>query len=326
MLGAPGEALGGDAPEAAAGGGAAPAAAVKAHEWRGCGLRVGVHQQRRAAVALNKPRGVSLARFTPWTGAPARAHPSSSSNSSSRRRRPAAPTPARPSLAPAPPPPLSPSALPRSPRHQCVPGSQSWERRCSISCMPPLQGGRRARPPLAGWLVGWLALTSCMHPPPLLCPATAAVSVVQRIKDIEDEMARTQKNKATAGHLGLLKMSSWAAQPAAGWSAGTKGCRMRAPASAGAWACSAPCSHERCCRPLHPPSDAARQAGQIATRAAGAVHGRWRRRQGRCACTRGGCCCCCTVVRARARPLPHPSGQQRCAATLLLAPLRRALT
>eukprot|EP00803_Ostreobium_quekettii_P003944 evm.model.scf_1542.1 EVM.evm.TU.scf_1542.1 scf_1542:22683-24349(-) len=30
-------------------------------------------------------------------------------------------------------------------------------------------------------------------------------TVMQKIKDIEDEMARTQKNKATAGHLGLLK-------------------------------------------------------------------------------------------------------------------------
>eukprot|EP01094_Clydonella_sp_ATCC50884_P017751 TRINITY_DN3155_c0_g1_i3.p1 TRINITY_DN3155_c0_g1~~TRINITY_DN3155_c0_g1_i3.p1 ORF type:complete len:336 (+),score=120.07 TRINITY_DN3155_c0_g1_i3:169-1176(+) len=31
------------------------------------------------------------------------------------------------------------------------------------------------------------------------------MSIVQKIKDIEDEMARTQRNKATAGHLGLLK-------------------------------------------------------------------------------------------------------------------------
>ncbi|XP_021887599.1 developmentally-regulated G-protein 3-like isoform X1 [Carica papaya] len=30
-------------------------------------------------------------------------------------------------------------------------------------------------------------------------------TVMQKIKDIEDEMARTQKNKATAHHLGLLK-------------------------------------------------------------------------------------------------------------------------
>lgn len=28
---------------------------------------------------------------------------------------------------------------------------------------------------------------------------------MQKIKDIEDEMAKTQKNKATAHHLGLLK-------------------------------------------------------------------------------------------------------------------------
>mmetsp|Transcript_30309 Transcript_30309/g.55375 ORF Transcript_30309/g.55375 Transcript_30309/m.55375 type:complete len:368 (-) Transcript_30309:681-1784(-) len=31
------------------------------------------------------------------------------------------------------------------------------------------------------------------------------MSVVQKIKEIEDEMARTQKNKATMGHLGMLK-------------------------------------------------------------------------------------------------------------------------
>lgn len=31
------------------------------------------------------------------------------------------------------------------------------------------------------------------------------MSIVQKIADIEAEMARTQKNKATAGHLGLLK-------------------------------------------------------------------------------------------------------------------------
>eukprot|EP00163_Fabomonas_tropica_P027010 TRINITY_DN510_c0_g1_i3.p1 TRINITY_DN510_c0_g1~~TRINITY_DN510_c0_g1_i3.p1 ORF type:complete len:368 (+),score=123.64 TRINITY_DN510_c0_g1_i3:67-1170(+) len=31
------------------------------------------------------------------------------------------------------------------------------------------------------------------------------MSLVQKIKEIEDEMARTQKNKATAAHLGLLK-------------------------------------------------------------------------------------------------------------------------
>ena len=31
------------------------------------------------------------------------------------------------------------------------------------------------------------------------------MSVMQKIAEIEDEMARTQKNKATAKHLGLLK-------------------------------------------------------------------------------------------------------------------------
>lgn len=31
------------------------------------------------------------------------------------------------------------------------------------------------------------------------------MSLAQRIADIESEMARTQKNKATEGHLGLLK-------------------------------------------------------------------------------------------------------------------------
>ena len=29
--------------------------------------------------------------------------------------------------------------------------------------------------------------------------------VLKKIEDIEAEMARTQKNKATAGHLGMLK-------------------------------------------------------------------------------------------------------------------------
>jgi hypothetical protein len=32
------------------------------------------------------------------------------------------------------------------------------------------------------------------------------MSVMQKIKEIEDEMARTQKNKATMGHLGMLKV------------------------------------------------------------------------------------------------------------------------
>lgn len=31
------------------------------------------------------------------------------------------------------------------------------------------------------------------------------MSVVQKIKDIEDELARTQKNKATMHHIGILK-------------------------------------------------------------------------------------------------------------------------
>ena len=31
------------------------------------------------------------------------------------------------------------------------------------------------------------------------------MSVLAKIKEIEDEMARTQKNKATNSHLGLLK-------------------------------------------------------------------------------------------------------------------------
>jgi len=31
------------------------------------------------------------------------------------------------------------------------------------------------------------------------------MSVIQKIAEIEAEMARTQKNKATAGHLGMLK-------------------------------------------------------------------------------------------------------------------------
>nr|CDJ93631.1 Hypothetical protein CBG24776 [Haemonchus contortus] len=31
------------------------------------------------------------------------------------------------------------------------------------------------------------------------------MSILQKIQDIEDEMARTQKNKATNAHLGMLK-------------------------------------------------------------------------------------------------------------------------
>ncbi|CAD5222772.1 unnamed protein product [Bursaphelenchus xylophilus] len=31
------------------------------------------------------------------------------------------------------------------------------------------------------------------------------MSILMKIKEIEDEMARTQRNKATMGHLGLLK-------------------------------------------------------------------------------------------------------------------------
>ncbi|CAD5216651.1 unnamed protein product [Bursaphelenchus okinawaensis] len=31
------------------------------------------------------------------------------------------------------------------------------------------------------------------------------MSILQKIKEIEDEMAKTQRNKATMGHLGLLK-------------------------------------------------------------------------------------------------------------------------
>ncbi|CAN0476497.1 unnamed protein product, partial [Phaeothamnion confervicola] len=31
------------------------------------------------------------------------------------------------------------------------------------------------------------------------------MGILEKIKEIEDEMARTQKNKATEGHLGMLK-------------------------------------------------------------------------------------------------------------------------
>ena len=31
------------------------------------------------------------------------------------------------------------------------------------------------------------------------------MSIAQKIAEIEEEMAKTQKNKATEGHLGLLK-------------------------------------------------------------------------------------------------------------------------
>ena len=42
----------------------------------------------------------------------------------------------------------------------------------------------------------------------LLCaaPLTCLCARRQKIKEIEDEMARTQKNKATSGHLGMLKV------------------------------------------------------------------------------------------------------------------------
>jgi hypothetical protein len=33
------------------------------------------------------------------------------------------------------------------------------------------------------------------------------MTTLQKIKEIEDEMARTQKNKATSGHLGTLKVT-----------------------------------------------------------------------------------------------------------------------
>ena len=36
-------------------------------------------------------------------------------------------------------------------------------------------------------------------------PNAATMSILEKIADIENEMARTQKNKATSGHLGLLK-------------------------------------------------------------------------------------------------------------------------
>ena len=48
------------------------------------------------------------------------------------------------------------------------------------------------------------ASADSIRPSPFLCASTMA-TVMQKIKDIEDEMARTQKNKATAHHLGLLK-------------------------------------------------------------------------------------------------------------------------
>ena len=37
-------------------------------------------------------------------------------------------------------------------------------------------------------------------------PLTCLCALRQKIKEIEDEMARTQKNKATSGHLGMLKV------------------------------------------------------------------------------------------------------------------------
>jgi hypothetical protein len=39
------------------------------------------------------------------------------------------------------------------------------------------------------------------------------MTTMQKIKEIEDEMARTQKNKATSGHLGMLKVEKLALCP-----------------------------------------------------------------------------------------------------------------
>ncbi len=54
------------------------------------------------------------------------------------------------------------------------------------------------------------------------------LQVMQRIKDIEDEMARTQKNKATMSHLGMLKaklakLRREILEPAGGGGGGGKG-------------------------------------------------------------------------------------------------------
>ena len=45
-----------------------------------------------------------------------------------------------------------------------------------------------------------LSLQTQRHP-----PLPLSMTTMQKIKEIEDEMARTQKNKATMGHLCLLK-------------------------------------------------------------------------------------------------------------------------
>lgn len=44
-------------------------------------------------------------------------------------------------------------------------------------------------------------MTTCVTREP-----AAKMTTMQKIKEIEDEMARTQKNKATSGHLGMLKV------------------------------------------------------------------------------------------------------------------------
>eukprot|EP00191_Tetraselmis_sp_GSL018_P009152 CAMPEP_0177617362 /NCGR_PEP_ID=MMETSP0419_2-20121207/24823_1 /TAXON_ID=582737 /ORGANISM="Tetraselmis sp., Strain GSL018" /LENGTH=361 /DNA_ID=CAMNT_0019115831 /DNA_START=47 /DNA_END=1133 /DNA_ORIENTATION=+ len=54
------------------------------------------------------------------------------------------------------------------------------------------------------------------------------MTTLQKIKEIEDEMARTQKNKATAGHLGMLKaklakLKRELIEPSSGAGAGGKG-------------------------------------------------------------------------------------------------------
>ena len=58
------------------------------------------------------------------------------------------------------------------------------------------------QPPLQPYLTVARLSTS---PFPSLSPPPAAMTTIQKIAEIEAEMARTQKNKATAYHLGLLK-------------------------------------------------------------------------------------------------------------------------
>jgi hypothetical protein len=74
------------------------------------------------------------------------------------------------------------------------------------------------------------------------------MSVLAKIKEIEDEMARTQKNKATNSHLGLLKArlaklkSELVTQASAGGGGGSQEGRQPLPSI-----CLRPTTSRPCC-------------------------------------------------------------------------------